>query len=427
MRNLISIMACAALTATPAMAKPREKLTGKVLLLDEAGICKSDEAKPEFLSAILAALLPGLIQTGVKGIGSALTKAASPDEATVKASVPGYFYGTGAANEGFPLIASQNCIAFVVDGPQSEKEVLGRSISMTTTATGTEIYKADDSVLEARPGLVMALHKAGYRHNPLFLYVGRVETAADKSAWRLVPKHIWTGGPLTVGGARGKGRDLVLTPYVEGASAAAEANMLAQKPILMPRVTNMSWTEDGRLEGLATGWIPFPKLPEIAEARRNEAIARQVSIKAIEELPISKRTEAQKKQLAAMNKEAADDPAALARLLPVQFGFDLHETRDGNRFLQKVGEFLAGNAEAIAKPIAAEFDGDAKRAAAIADATSATGLQVAAIEAVDAWETAVADPAKNEAQRRILKMKAVLACNTLRANKLDEISCGKVD
>lgn len=422
MRHIICGALAAALVTMPASARPREQLRGQLIPVDKGSFCGASDPNPnELFGAILAAVLPGLVQAGVKGIGNALAKAAAPDEAQVRATAPTHFYTTGG--ESYALVAQHPCFAYIVDAPVEKSPA--PTIDEITASSGVKSYKGSDGRMEEAHAEL--LYGRGLRHYPLFFTVARVERSADRSAWRMVPTHVWTGPALTVGGLRGKGRDLVLTAFVEGASAGDEANMLAQKSISFNRVADNGWIDAKRLDGLGTGWIPFPKLPDIAEERRAVAIQRLAAIAEIKALPPKEIKPAQRAQLAKMEAAVPGDVRAMLSLLPVQFGFNLQETRDGNRFLQKVGEYVAGNAETIAKPIAAEFDGEARRAKAIADAGTVTGLKVAAIEAVDAWETAAADPDKNEAQRRVLKMKAVLACASLRANDLDDVSCGKVD
>lgn len=422
MRFLIHASLAAALVTTPASARPRDMLRGEIVPIDKASFCGASDPNPnEFFGAILAAVLPGLVQAGVKGLGNALAKAASPDGAQVRATAPAHFYTTGG--EKYALVAQHPCFAYIVDAPVEKSD--SPTIDEVTLPSGLKSYRGSDGRIdEAHAEL---LYGKGLRRYPLFFMVARVDRSADRSAWRMAPTRVWTGPALTIGGLRGKGRDLVLTAFVEGASANDEANMLAQKSVNFDRVKDNGWVETKRLDNMGTGWIPFPKLPDIAEERRTVAIERIDAIAEIEALPPKEVKPAQRVQLAKMKAALTGDVAAMRSLLPVVYGFHLQETRDGNRFLQKVGDYVAGNAEAIAKPIAAEFDSDAKREKAIADAGTVTDLKFAAIEAVDAWEAAAADPGKNEAQRRVLRMKAILACSTLRTNNLDDISCGKVD
>lgn len=422
MRHLICSALAASLIASPGSAKPRDQLRGEIIPIEKSSFCGAADANPnEIFGAILAAVLPGLIQAGVKGIGTALSKAAAPDEAQVRATTGAHFYTTGGKK--YALVAQHPCFAYIVDAPVEKSGA--PTIEEVTLESGVKTYRGSDGRMDAAHAEL--LYGKGFRRYPLFFMVARIDQAADRSAWRMVPTRVWTGPAFTVGGLRGKGRDLVLTAFVEGSSANDESNMLAQKSVNFARAKDNSWVESKRLEGLGTGWIPFPKLSHIAEERRSVAIERLEAIAEIEALPPKEVKPAQGAQLAKMKAALPADAKAMRSLLPVTYGFSLQETRDGNRFLQKVGDYIAGNAETIAKPIAAEFDVDAKREKAVANAGAATGLKIAAIEAVDAWEGAVADPSKNEAQRRVLKMKAQLACATLRASDLDDIACGKVD
>lgn len=427
MYKILGGFVCLAMSSSALQAAPRPGLEGKVFLPQDDNICGvvSNQGN-ELFGALLAALLPSLVQAGVKGIGGALSKAASPDETTVIGSASTNFYGT--TNEFVP-VTRQNCVVFVADTPDTIKGRL--TINSTTDSFQNVTYQGTDGFLEKSD--IEFLGSNGYTAYPLFYYVAKLETSPDKSAWRLVPTKIWIGPSLTNGGLRGKGRDLVVTASLLGAAAKDEDNVLAAKSVNIKRVVANRWYSEsgvgnsGKSERFATGWIPFPAMPAQPLALLTEAKERQKSINEIKSIAPSKRTAKQVAQLTKMETRAAADPAALAKILPVNFKIQVQETRDGIKFLQKVGEFVAGNAETIAKPIAASFDGDAKREAAVKALSGAQDLKVSALEAVNAWSVANADASLSALEKQVKKIKAQTACQTLRLNDLDDPACGLVD
>jgi len=435
MREIVAGLVALMICSTQANAAPREKLEGKVYLDEGGSICGASGAgNQEIFGAVLAAILPGLIQAGVKGIGNALAKSAEPDEATVSASDSShYFYGTEKNDDKFTPIMRQKCIVFVVD---SKEEIRGR-LSFDQQPTG--IPNPDNT-----PGMksiprngnlterdVDFLAGKGIKHYPLFYYVGRFERSADRSAWRIQPTTIWIGESLTKGGFRRKGRDLVLTLSLLGASTNDDDNTLAAKSINLRRVQRNQWIQDAdKLAELATGWIPFPSLPAQPLAVLNEANERLKSIQQIREIPEDERTDAQTRNLTKMEERVAsegNDTTALAQVLPATFKAQVDETRDGIAFLQRVGEFVAGNAEKIATPITNALDSDAQTTAQVQALTNASSLRVSTLEAIANWQSVEADASKTDLEKRIARIRADTACDTLRLNDLAEASCGLLD
>jgi hypothetical protein len=101
----------------------------------------------------------------------------------------------------------------------------------------------------------------------------------------------------------------------------------------------------------------------------------------------------------------------------------MHETRDGNAFIAKLGELLTEKAGDFAQPIADRLDPEKRRTAAIEAGTAADTLKKGAIEKVAAWQTTVADPASTSAQKRIALIDAHAACRALEANGFAEVDC----
>ena len=432
MKKYLIAATCLLLVSTPSIAKPVKGLKGNIWLLksgDPLCIEAKKETSKEFFAAIFAAILPILVETGVKGIGNALATAAKPDEASVVSSTPGYFYdltsppqvdGVARPNEG--LDAIQRCVVLVANHPQRA------GASKMLVAPGTTTLTSQ---------LASFIMTKGYGDSAEFAFVGSMRPARDGSAWELAPAIIWVGGALTEGGLRGDGRDLVLTFTVQGAASKDDENVLASRSVLIPRVNNGKWIynwgpsetapsissadQTHNAKQFTIGWIPLPKAEGPLGEQFEEALQRRRDIVALSS--IVNHTTAQKKQLTEMQAAINSEGTKFESVLPVTFKFELHETRDGNKFLQSVGEFLAANSGKIATPISDSLNPELRRTAATESLNSAQALRINAIEAVAEWQAVNDDPAAKPSDKEVKRIKARTACSILRLNKLDDPAC----
>jgi hypothetical protein len=374
----------------PLAAKPRSGMQGIAAI--EPGYCKTTGGNEGLIGMVLAAILPGLVKSGVKGIGDALTKAGQPDETTISGAASDHFYSLDQAKSANGL--TTRCMAFqvVYDGPQAD----------------TQNFRS-----EARK----FYDERGQQKAVAFLYTARVELAGDGSAWRLVPETIHVGPSLTASAKGNRGRDLVLTMTVQGAAAKDNENVLATRSVNIARVadrldTNLIGAGETETASYGTGWMPLPAVQGDIAAGFIEARKRLIERQKLEQ--IEARKPAEQERLAELNRLSEHDAKAFAKVLPITVKFDLHETTDGNKFLMRVGEFISGQSDKIAAPIIEQLDPAKRREAEVKALTESTGLRVDAIAAIAAW---------NADKKEVNRLKAQLACDKLRVYQIEESAC----
>lgn len=421
-------VALSALIVQPALAKSKTPLTGMASFVD----CSENTHQFFALGALAGVVIGPLVEAGIKGLGNALASAGAPKEAHILASTSDLFYGGTLPTpeekkfEGMKLTSRHGCVVVAAGTVNRVKPVV-------LPATANDVFGS---------GLPF-LQENQFDGRPSFFMQGQIEIAQDRSAWRWNPTFLWIGKPLADSSwASGSGRDIVVSLSVHGVSASADEGVIAARSITLRRVENDSSLHNSNgIPGLATGWMPLPALSEATAARVASAVQRVKDIKALQAARsqyLADATDAAKpapeRKTAATNAGKATmqidelielsktDITALEKLAPVTFTFDVHETRDGNKFLAALGKALARNAKELATPIADRLDPAKRTEAAIKAGNDQDALRVAALNAIDAWHASV-DAKESSAKQTIAKIGAAGACRTLQLRGLADPAC----
>lgn len=420
MKNFILLgLALSAPLSQPALAASRAPLTGLAGFID----CSDKPDQSPLAGALLGAVIGPLVEAGIKGLGNALASAGNPKEAHVGASTSELFYKADAPTEvSMPLDAQFSCL-YVAAGPKGGGN--------DPVANSNEIFgDATDKLVDG-----------GFTGRPAFFMLGQASISADRSAWRWTPTRLWIDQPLTQAGwASGSGRDIVVTLTIHGVAAKADDGVIASRSIVLNRVVPGKQHDPKGLAGLATGWMPLPQVSEEVAARVAAAVQRRKDINALNDAIPEYKEEAAKAKTAPEREAAeakaakakteaaelevlsANDVEALHLLAPVTFTFDIHETRDGNKFLASLGTALAAQSKEVAAPIVERIDPAKRAEAAIEAGTKEDGYRVAAIEAVAAWKASI-DSKDSDAKQRVAKIAATGACRTLQLRGFADPAC----
>lgn len=429
MRKFVTAAAIAAIVAPGvAQAAPKAAKPALIAVVDHTEKCAvatqkgADEALP---GAILSLVLGTVVDAGIKGLGKAMTKAGADKEVHVKDSLATYFY-TGELGAEPKLKRKATCLR-VVAGPKGGDGLPVGTASPQNADLGDAATWVKESGFDRAPALYMET---------------RMRLSDDRTAFQLVPVKAFIGKPL-----QGKAeRDLVVTFSIVAPSVNDDGDVLATRGFALKRPTEGAM-DTTVLEAMASDWIPLPTPTDAAKGRFEIAVQRQNDIADLEKVlaelnappkpvttkpgtkPAAKPPEDPpkkadvEKRLGELKTAAKGDPAALASLMPVTLRVDVHETADGNKLLAAIGGFLTDNADKISEPILEEIDPAKRKAAAKTAATEAQSLRIAAIEAVEAWQTTDAGAESTEAQKRVKKLQAEGACRALRDAKLDDVAC----
>lgn len=442
MRKTLRVALAASLVvASSATAEPKANLVTKVAHSDNCTAVNGADPQETFLAVVASLLIEKAVTAGVKGLGKAMTKAGAPKEVHGEAYGTSYFYKADIQGEP-KLMRYARCITVVSGVSGGEGEAIG-------AGPGQSRGLGDDAI--------NFLADVGFKKAPGFFMETRLVISEDRSAYRLQPVHAWVGEPLNKENKRD--RDVVVTLSVMGPTATDPGEAISTRSFAFKRVQAGAVPADV-LKGLGSSWIPLPSLPEEAKTRFAAAVQRKADIATVEKeiadltaeiarppAPVRPpvrgaapaptpeapaKTPAQKKvdaeaRLAKLKAANLADKTYLAKLMPVTFRVDVHETADGNKVLAAIGDFLTDNADAISKPIVDRLDPEKRAAAKETAATQEQALRIAAIEAVEAWQEAEADAEVSAGQKRIKKMKAASACRALRNEDFDDEVCAQAD
>lgn len=429
MRTSITSVAIAALAlsgvAQAQSRAPKPPLIAVVDHTNEGCEDPSSGAQQALPAPLLSLVLGKVVNAGVKGIGKAMTEAGSDKEVHIKGFKTSYFY-TGNLDDEPRLKPKSSCLR-VVAGVKG-----GSGLPVGPPRPGVNAELGDPWKW---------VETAGFDRAPHLYMETRTQISVDGTAFRLVPVKAFVGKAIQ--DEKKNERDLVVTFSITAPSVDGEGEVLMTRGFLLKRPAEgrMSKTV---LEAMASDWIPLPTPTEQAKGRFDVAVQRKKDIadlkKVLAELnappkppkpgakPVTPAEESPKKEdvqkrLDDLEEAANADRKALESLMPVTVRVDVHETIDGNKLLAAIGQFLTENADKISEPIINEIDPAARKAAARTAVTEAQSLRIAAIEAVETWQTTEANADATPGQRRVKKLQAEGACRALRDAKLDDVSC----
>ena len=391
-RALFAGTAAVAICVSSAEARPVPGLRAEVW---HTATCEDTNVQSgdEILGAILTALIAPLVDAGVKGVVTALSKAGAPDETRVSGSAATAFYkGVVSADQTEIALARKDpCISFAVDST----EVAARQ---RLPLSGDNVGPRGKAWLQSR----------NYTHAPRLYMESRIIVSPDRSAWRLVPVRAFVGEPLS---ESERGRDLVITISVLGPSAETDGSALGTRSFAIKRAYANAALSSAQLAQLATGWMPLPALSEESETRTQAIVQRYADKKALDEQLASNKLKGKQLNDAQASKARLEgllqkDAKYLEALTPVTLKVDVLQTTDGNKALVAIGGFLNENSKAISDPIAAAVSPETRKTKREESAAAEDDARVAAIEAVETWKTGLSDPTKSPSARRIDEIRA---------------------
>ncbi|WP_404373694.1 hypothetical protein AB5I39_08525 [Sphingomonas sp. MMS24-J45] len=415
-RTLTSLVLAASLVAPlPAQAAPAKA----ELVVWTGPTCGGPDAGGNrFIGALVALVLPSLIQAGIKGLGDGLQSLGKRTDVHVVAAQPSYFYRATLDPSDFSKPAvfgtGAGCV-LVALGP--------RASAPTMTAGEVAGELKDDAPLNgAGDGFGASIEDrlgAALDRDRMTVMVVRIEVAPDGTAFRLVPQLVRIGAAID--GKHSKKRTLALTISVFAPSVGPDGTSLATRSFGFEDETAPRTIGLVKARLLATSWMPMPSLSDPAKARltavqkRQDDLATATASGVNPTLTPAQRQKASK-DVTNLKAALAEDLIFLARLTPVTWRADFHETSGGSGLLTAIGKFLSDKSEAIAKPIAAEFD--PKTAQAALDEED--GLRIAAVTDVDAYVKA---KAAGGAALRIAQIKAQASCRKLEVAGYADAAC----
>ena len=407
-RTLTSMALAASLfTPVPARAAPSK---AEIVVWTGPSCGGPGAGREAFVGALVALVLPSLIQAGIKGLGDGLQAVGKPDDVHVVGSQSSHFYRATLDPTDFGKPAEfgvgAGCV-LVALGPKAS------GATMTAAEVVGEL-KADAPLNASGDGFGEFVEDrlgAALDRTRMTVLVARMEVAPDGTAFRLVPQLVKIGAAID--GKHSKRRTLALTMSMFGPSAAPDGTSLATRTFGFEDETTPRTIGLARAKLLATSWIPMPSLSDAPKARltavqkRQEDLASATTSTANPALTPAQRQKAARDVVrlkAALNQ----DLLFLAQLTPVTWRADYHETSGGSGLLRAIGKFLSDKSEAIAKPIAAEFDPKAAQA----ELDSEDALRISAVNDVDGYVKA---KGAGGAALRVAQIKAQASCRKLEA------------
>ena len=384
--------------------------------------CPSGGDKQALGAALLGVILVPLVQAGIEGLGGALSKAGAKKDVHKVAYGGTSFYEVTVSDVGTEAEIASSCIVLAF-GP------IG----------GKDLPSFDD--MGMTEAVIASLKNAGFASAPAVYLEAEIEVTPDRTAFRLRPTNAWVGDPIGLRGAASKVRDLALTFSFMTPGPSDDATAVASRTIVVKNAQTRHNLDVPELNRLPSSWMPLPPVPNAVLTRIGEATKRLSDRRQLSEVGTSlsgvKLTAADasrlatiKRQLLELDKSIKNDLQYLAAVAPLNVRIDLHETRDGNAVLTKIGGFLTGNAAGLAQPITDTIDPTKRRAAqaknleeAVTAVTAESTLRIAAINEVEALQAALANANSTAAQKRVAQLKAETACRELELRRFADPVC----
>lgn len=372
-------------------------------------------------AALLGVVLAPLIKAGIDGLGDALAKAGAKKDAHRIAYGDASFYAVTLSDAGAAVDLAPGCLVLAF-GP---------------AGGGSPPFEE----MEATEAVTASLKEAGFAAAPAVYLEAGIEMSPDRTAFRLKPTYAWVGDPIGPAGAASRTRDLAISFSFMLPGPSDDAAALASRTVVLKGAGTRRLLDDAELGRLRSSWMPIPPVPDAVTTRIGEASKRWGDHRRLQEARAApaggKPTAADRGRLAEIARQTslleeaiAQDATYLAAVAPVNVRVDLHETRDGNALLAKLGGFLSGNAAGLAQPIADAADPVKRRAARAADIETAVAadaaegaLRIAAITEVEALNATLADAASTPAQRRVAALTARAACRALELRRFADPAC----
>jgi hypothetical protein len=396
-------------------------------------------------------LLPKAIEGGLRFIGSAIARAGAPVERHVWSRNPTSLYRVNTRDERSSIPNSQGssltkydeaptielarrCV-IAVFGPAPAIDPVSPLPELTPGEFDDRVPIASDGKFEGELRSDLASYFDPQRTT---VFVGALEVSPDRTAFRIVPQIIEIPGALRDRRLnRSRAVTVVLSMLPPGGTDEGAASVI--RTFAFPNVSGPHGLSEARAQAMGTGWISLPALPEEVEARVTATAKRSTDFNALSEAitkneatitqsgDAAERARAQQENARARAAQEelrvliAGDRQYLAAVAPYTIRADLAETTPGNRFLQKLGALISGNAEAVADPIAAAIDPRRRAASAEEVAAAEDNLRIAAVTEATALVEARVEG--NASTIRIAEIKATSACRRLRAAGYSDPAC----
>ncbi len=409
-----------ALVIQPVHAKAEKPITISHVSLKPA--CPDGGEAQGLLLGLLGAIIAPLAKAGVEGIGNALKKAGTPKDKHIISYGSGYFYSVTLdptkSEKVIPSLKNE-CIVFAYGASN------GRNLKSIDELAVSATAKTD-------------IKNLGFVTEPAIYAEFGMEVSKDRTAFRLDPKVIWVGRPVSKRGFASKKRDLIITVSFSFPSTD-DGSAFASRTVVLKGAPTSKLLTSAQLESLKSQWMPMPAMPQPISTRVQSTKQRLDDIQELrDELKDLDQTTSEGKarkrvidrEIARLESYVTADGIFLAEVAPINTRVDLHETRDGDAVLSAIGSFLADNAEGISTPIVNTIDpnkiAEAKEADlsdAVSAVTDENTVRVAAINEVAAWQEVLAKDDATEAQKRVARLRAERACKELALRGFSEVNC----
>lgn len=403
-------------------------------------------AGPESISAVLAGLfLKPAVEALIKGTGDAIRKAGEDKVKTVEALNPTHFYsispGVGGQGE-TALGLNVGCITIVHGRLSGGSDAQQKAETARFTKQIKNLPTGKEKIFLS-PGDAGAINNE-FSDDIRFFAELRVVVSSDNTAMRLIPQRLLRGNSIDSRIKNKKNSQFVVTIQYKTPKQSANDDAFAIATLNLGTINANSYKDSGELENFITSWLPLAPMPTAVEKRISDNAKRRLDKQTFEETSNSLATEiasgnltkddlakAQKMKAAAdsgiakLNTSLALDKKALKHASPVTIKVSVTQTLKGNEFLKKLGSYIAENNSTIAAPIVNRLDPNTRAAAKVAAADEDDTLRVAALTAIEAYNTENAKTGndRSELNIRIKRIGASQACRKLRTAGFDDVTC----
>lgn len=420
-----------------------------------APACPDEGGQESFLgSAIAALILKPLYEAAVFQVGDALKKAGEDQKTQISKTQSLDYYSVKWSEDGetpSEVQRAAGCYTIVVGLAAPANTTVEDASVGFRTASGIGQAALTDSTLHSilasepdKPASTQAAFSGDIRLAARL----SVTNSDDGSAVQIKPVLLIIGKPLAPKKPfASESRDIVLTLRMQTAGQTGTGEAFAIASIVAEDVSGEKSILVERPERLLSGWFPQPPVPASSKERIAAWDKSQSALQDQEELLTQLQAALQnvskpgssppKKDIAELEEEirkaekVRDSLRTKTEVPPFTYtspgtvSVTVTETRDGNKFLADLGNYITSNKGEIAKPFFEEFNPASREARATEADDLEVKLQIVAIEAVEAHRAALAKTGtdRSEAAIRVTEIKAQQACRKLQANDQTDASC----
>jgi hypothetical protein len=221
----------------------RPEIQTKVIFQEE---CPVSEVKTEsFLGGLALAIIPSLVESGVKSLGNAIKKMGEDEPFTTSISKNVDFYSLDSSTNSFTINSSSYCMIIVRGQVNADKP--------TDSFTKSNAFSTKAKML---------FRKYGLSDTPKFYYEATLVPSNDRSAFRVEPKFIFYGDHL---GPKNS-KNLVLSVGFGKPSAVNDSTFAIFNSNLSRNGKTYHINDSRLLEAYNSAYLPLPAVSSTASA-----------------------------------------------------------------------------------------------------------------------------------------------------------------